>query len=406
MHAVATDVAGPMLCGFVLWILLEARRQGIERLYFLARDGQVTLKIAECLRRWAGFAIDCRYLYVSRQSLRLPSLVEIDDDALTWLAGDTQGKSLRTILERVELVPEENAAELERLGFTAKNWDQPIGVEERVHLGQLFADRNFANSLLTAAEKRRAALLTYLKQEGFADQTRSAIVDLGWYGRLQVCLTRVLKEDSNCSRQLPLLGFYLALLERPVGVGTLLCYNRRTPNPSLVEELAIADHAFVRCFEIEDSGRAVPVLAPDRITGADLRRSEIQQKGVMAFVETLVSALRAGDLPLDTLRDFLRERGRQAFDLFSHFPTPEEAITYGRVYHAIDQAHRDGIELAPVLKGRDLFDEFSNRSRNFGSVLWVQGAIIRSVSSEPLSRGLLLLYDAVRRIRRPLFRPV
>ena len=90
--------------------------------------------------------IDCRYLYVSRQSLRLPSLVEIDDDALTWLAGDTQGKSLRTILERVELVPEENAAELERLGFTAENWDQPIGVEERSILD---------NCLLTATLRIR-----------------------------------------------------------------------------------------------------------------------------------------------------------------------------------------------------------------------------------------------------------
>jgi hypothetical protein len=186
----------------------------------------------------------------------------------------------------------------------------------------------------------------------------------------------------------------------------LLCYNRSAPNPSLVEELAIADHAFVQRFEVEDDGNAIPVLAADQITAADRRRAEIQQHGVMAFVESLVLALRAGDLPLSTLRDFLRHRGRQAFDLFSHFPTHEEAMTYGCVRHAIDQAHRDGIEMAPVLKGRALFDEFASRPQNLGSVLWMQGAIRRAVSSGPLSRGLLLLYEAARSIRRPLSRTI
>lgn len=62
------DVVGPLVLGFVHWCLTEAQARGLRRLYFVARDGQLPLRVAELLARQWGFAIECRYLYGSRQA--------------------------------------------------------------------------------------------------------------------------------------------------------------------------------------------------------------------------------------------------------------------------------------------------------------------------------------------------
>jgi len=64
---------GPFCGAFAAWALQRARAHGLRRLYFCARDCQMTWKAARLL---AGEPadVDCRYLYVSRQALFLPSV--------------------------------------------------------------------------------------------------------------------------------------------------------------------------------------------------------------------------------------------------------------------------------------------------------------------------------------------
>jgi len=49
LRDVAAGVAAPLLAGYVAWLLLDAERRGIRRVYFLARDGQVLLDLARRL---------------------------------------------------------------------------------------------------------------------------------------------------------------------------------------------------------------------------------------------------------------------------------------------------------------------------------------------------------------------
>jgi FMN phosphatase YigB (HAD superfamily) len=62
------DIVGPLVLGFVHWCLTEAQARGLRRLYFVARDGQLPLRVVERLASTWGFSIDCRYLYGSRQA--------------------------------------------------------------------------------------------------------------------------------------------------------------------------------------------------------------------------------------------------------------------------------------------------------------------------------------------------
>ena len=74
---VSADVSAPLIALFVDWCLRESRAAGIERLYFLSRDGQVMMQVAEILGLRDSDPTDCRYLYVSRQALLLPAVGDV-----------------------------------------------------------------------------------------------------------------------------------------------------------------------------------------------------------------------------------------------------------------------------------------------------------------------------------------
>ena len=67
------EFVGPILFDYVWWILYQAQQRGIQRLYFLARDGYLLREIAQQFCARFGLKIECRYLYCSRAALRMPS---------------------------------------------------------------------------------------------------------------------------------------------------------------------------------------------------------------------------------------------------------------------------------------------------------------------------------------------
>src|SRR5690606_37293147 len=72
-------VAGPMLVSFVQWLIARARERQVDRLYFLAREGQL---IAETYDRFARAQADLpegRYLVVSRRAVNVPAIRSIED---------------------------------------------------------------------------------------------------------------------------------------------------------------------------------------------------------------------------------------------------------------------------------------------------------------------------------------
>jgi hypothetical protein len=78
--------------------MTEARRRTLNRLYFVARDGQILQRIAVNLNALLGWVIELRYLHASRQSLFLPSLTALDGAAIEWLTEQARFKTLGAIL--------------------------------------------------------------------------------------------------------------------------------------------------------------------------------------------------------------------------------------------------------------------------------------------------------------------
>ena len=65
-------MAGPLLTAFVAWVLQEAKAQGVRRLYFVARDGEVLMAVAQILASRLG-GPELRYLFGSRRAWLAPS---------------------------------------------------------------------------------------------------------------------------------------------------------------------------------------------------------------------------------------------------------------------------------------------------------------------------------------------
>jgi hypothetical protein len=63
-----------LLIGFSLFVLAEARRRGIRRIYFLARDGYLPLAMVRKMIAQSGEPFELVYLRVSRASIADPAL--------------------------------------------------------------------------------------------------------------------------------------------------------------------------------------------------------------------------------------------------------------------------------------------------------------------------------------------
>ena len=63
-------VTAPVLFCYVGYVIESAVKLGIQRIYFLARDGYILKSIADVIIKKRELDIDTHYLYVSRYALR------------------------------------------------------------------------------------------------------------------------------------------------------------------------------------------------------------------------------------------------------------------------------------------------------------------------------------------------
>jgi FMN phosphatase YigB (HAD superfamily) len=358
---IGTNVAGPLLAGFVLWTLIQARQRGLGRLHYVARDGQILMRIAEQLCTRLGWEVECRYLLGSRQAWHLPALQQLDANAMQWLAPEGASDPLRNALARAELAPEAMQDALARHGLADPALlDQPL---PQPALAALLQDPEVTDLLLRGAAVRRRFALSYLAQQGLLDGGPVAIVDIGWHGRLQRSLQQLLEQGAPPDRPAPELhGFYFGLKsqppELPAGaihsfVGEDSALNRL--NPVLLEIFCAADHGTVRRYVPGRHGRIDAELAASSDERALDWGLATLQRAITAVTEELDHALaRAPRQPLETWVELLRDAGLAAFDLFRRDPTTEEAEVFGRFPHADGQLHDSWEDCAPPARGLQL----------------------------------------------------
>jgi FMN phosphatase YigB (HAD superfamily) len=212
LRDIAASVIAPTLVGYVLWILRRAQQLGLQRLYFMSRDGQILLEIARRLVGKLHLSCELRYLYGSRRSWLLPAITSINAEQLSFLHSFSPSPTVRHLLSRVDIAPEDISDSLVSIGLPEKSWSRHLCRSECQSLYTLLQDDSRAHRLiLQRAAARRALMIRYLQQEGLPDLAAWAMVDVGWLGRLQNALGRILDPGEGT----PPVGFYFGLRSNP-----------------------------------------------------------------------------------------------------------------------------------------------------------------------------------------------
>ncbi len=181
--AIGYEVVGPLYMSFVCWVVREAKRLELEKLFFLARDGYYLVKVFEILKEHFDLPMDARYTYASRRLLNVPRIQSINADALAFLTEANPCMALKDFFQRVGLDPAAYSDRISQFGFTSLDQvlTTPNGVfvSPEVHGNMRNLTKSIGADILAVAAGERERLLSYLSDTGMPS-TRSAIVDIGW----------------------------------------------------------------------------------------------------------------------------------------------------------------------------------------------------------------------------------
>ncbi|MGI8502907.1 MAG: HAD family hydrolase [Hassallia sp.] len=385
----------PMLFGFVHWCLVEAQKKGIQRLYFVARDGQILHKIAQVICQNWGYKIDCRYFYGSRKAWHLPALQEIGEDELDWILADadalTQFLSIRSVCDRVNISPDQIKDVLSCYDFPAAKWDVNLQQHERDLLKQIFTEKEVTELIISTAATCRENVVGYFRQEGLGDGVSFGFVDVGWSGRTQRSLSKLLG-IAGLYPQSGVYGFYFALHQRvkPFQNDLLLAYFADVDKPSdrhllchncLYELFLAADHGSTTGYE-QCGEQYLPVLRSPKNEEAINWGLYVMQSATVEFAEQITINLSQQECATEL---FLKASEIFAKELVLN-PSPQEAEVFGSFVFSGDLTENAFYQLAPIYSLADwwrlLYDKHPH-----GDV-WFPGSVARS---NPIVRKIFKL---------------
>ena len=344
LSEIAGSLISPVIAFYALWLLREARERGLQRLYFVARDGYLVKRVADALIHAFRLPLETRYLYGSRQAWHLPAITEFSGESLSWLFEKTRTLNLRIVLGRLQMTPEEVADLLGERGWPQHLWDEPLDDESLRRLKtDLLDSADFRVRVEKLVETRRDVALRYLEQEGLFGQIPWAVVDLGWHGRLQQSLEKLL----GMKKAVPTFGLYFALFaDSPalaqVRTASYLDWDLRSPPeskdiPSLVflmESFCTAPHGSTVGYRAEPGGRIVPQCREQGFEPLETWGVSTVHSTVERFAENL----KGLDLPREILDWDSRSALLQILRAFSREPLPAEARAWGAFPYEDEQA--------------------------------------------------------------------
>ena len=327
-------VAGPLFTGFVRWVLAEAERRGLRRLYFLARDGQIFWRIAQALQAGESRGVECIYLHASR--LLFAGVAEAGSPSAlrTLIAPGATYHSLHQALVALGLDEAWAKAHLPAR-FQSQDRHANLPQPEREALADWLLAPAQRALIQPAIALRSSQARTYLDAAGLRAGEPVALVDAGWFGTIQRSLECILGDSSGPA---PLTGFYLGLMpagDRPFAGEAVGYTNRFAPLPLLREEshkvlielMAQADHGQAEGF-VQREGRLA--VREQDIGPVQLAEVRLFQDAVLAFTRQTLAVADVTTAPTEEYARAVIGLYRQLHD----HPTAREVRVLGFLPHS------------------------------------------------------------------------
>jgi FMN phosphatase YigB (HAD superfamily) len=412
LRDIAASVVAPMLVGYVLWVLHRARQLGLKRLYFISRDGQILLGIARRLVGKLNISCELRYLYGSRRSWLLPAITHIDEEQLSLLHDYSVSPNVQNLLSRLDIEPEEISESLYSIGLPEKSWSRNLRHNERQPLFTLLReDARVRKLILQKAAARRPLMLRYLKQEGLLDPIAWGMVDVGWRGRPQNAVGRVLAAEGGTPPVSFSFGLRKGLLidrcyvqqevyffNEPLGLGFIDLFPHQGV-VILLDVFCSADHGQVVGYE-QKGDFVYPILNGDlnhQLLDSGLR---LLQETVYCFTEKLLL-----DSNLINVEANLSTAIAEVLKAFWLRPSDLEARAFADFPCEIGVSEdTQPVRLAEGYRWKHVVKAFWTAQKHLDRlILWDEGA--RAITA-PHKRFALRIAILISRTGRRLLRPI
>lgn len=341
------DTFGPFLWGFVKWIHDQAKRIGLDRIYFFSRDGLIMKQAFDIC--FMDEDIKTFYLEVSRRSLRLPVL-SLNPSFSNLLSTITVAKiiPIKAIFDAVGLDIIRYKELLQKYGFDESSQFEKSSIKENKELKALYEE--LLTEIIPNAQREYENMVCYIQQHEL--EGKFGVVDIGWSGGMQRYLEQVMTEIGI---EHDVFGFYMGITEsykRNMAIlpelkiqGYLFdCannpgdYDKRSSFVGLFESLCLERAGSVKNYYIDDNGvanakRYEYEYQKDGAPTKECLEIKDVQEGALKFVEDIaLSAIHNSfAFSADELFYMLRNAGanpdKHTITLFSEFDFYDEGST-------------------------------------------------------------------------------
>ena len=230
------SLAGPILFPYIYWLLDQAQKRGIERLYFIARDGYILKLIADLIIKENNLPIKTKYIYGSRKAWRISALKVEDDELYRQFIQFTMYEP-KKVNQAFGLTKEEF------LSILPKNLHNYSTHKPDNRLAEyLYENKDVLKFAIEKNKAQKECVINYLKNTIDCTDDKFAFVDLDGSGLTQNCLARLMNNFYDkkiksfyyavtpaCCRSLNLEKYYYYTLKRG-NMGNMLELLTRAPH--------------------------------------------------------------------------------------------------------------------------------------------------------------------------------
>lgn len=298
---VGASLGGPMLFPYVFWVLQNAQKMELKKLYFVARDGYVLKEMADAIIHELNLPIKTHYVYSSRQAWRLAGYDPQDHFAINSYFQADISPDVNTLLHHLGMSPQEG------LRFLPKKYQNPnkkiCSSDFPIIKEFLFKNFEFQKILEEKVSATKSVLIKYLQQEIDFSQEKIAFVEFRGTGATQECVTRLIHEHYKNE----VINFFLTL-ETPDAHSKAFKYMMFPSGYKyihvILEMLTRAPHGLTLGYQ-EVGGKIQPILDEDEGFALVDRGFNHYLEGVMLFTKSYAKLIKKTSLNPVNLRPLL-----------------------------------------------------------------------------------------------------
>jgi len=327
INEVGSSLAGPILYPYVRWILRESLKNGINRLYFVARDGWILKQIADKIIEKQNYQINTAYIYGSRVAWRLPCYDGLNEE----LDKIINYPSMKEVFSMEDLAKMYQLTLKEFLSFLPENTDI-LKRKKQISKGEadtickrLQEKEEFRKYLVKSQAKNREFVIRYLQQELDVSDDRYAFVELSGTGFTQQCLVKILRDFYTGEVK----TFFCSLSDIPENDGCKFFqfYPNDLKRYFMLELMCRAPHGQVTGYK-EEKGIILPVMESEEGEGIKAYGIETYRDAVLAYVECMENVCAQNGLAetqrLDIVKEYLEliteHPPKRIAEYFCHMP--------------------------------------------------------------------------------------